>query len=367
MARSKNQRGEPNDRSISPYQAAQEQNVGPVMDREKLLARMNALNLNQTQLAMKADLSRTSIVRLLQTGEAGAHVRESVCRALSIREEEVLRQPTRQELTEQAHDLKPPNGWLVKSVESPRLMAANGVSYQVAQLESKFIENRFCRGKLYDLIHVTERQIPELIARLTRHASVCSMMPKIAQIPIHLDLRFLDEKSALWVLDEWINSTPLSTLIDSKVSFSKIAIKEIAADLLLGLSALHQQGIVVRELAPERVLVVDNSHHCVITDFELAKLLSSDISVSGKWRYETHYRAPEVSDDDPKVQSDLFSWAVIVGELLTGKPRIDAEKLRTVVGADDVSNLILKCLEKRYFDRPTTAAKVLEAWNRWKV
>ena len=47
-----------------------------------------------------------------------------------------------------------------------------------------------------------------------------------------------------------------------------------------GLSALHRAQIVMRELAPSRVLLAKSDGRAVLTDFELAKLLAGGPTVS---------------------------------------------------------------------------------------
>lgn len=367
MARTRNNVGEPNRRTISPHQAAKENPAEPALDLEKIEARMDALGINQTKLAELAELGRNSIVRMIRTGVAGAHVRERVGLVLKMREAEFTRQPTRQELAEQSHKLPPPNGWTIASIESPPLMAANGVSYQVAKLEKVGISHRFSRGKFYDLIHVAPRDRAGLNAILNRHAAVCSMFPKNSLVPVHYDTRPLAEDTAWWVLDEWIDSKPLATLLDSKMDFERSTIKAIGTNLLEGLSLLHRNGVIVRELAPERILIAEGSNQPVITDFELARLLNSEISVSGKWKYETVYRAPEVGDNDPHIQSDLYSWAVIVTEMLTGSAKSDSKAILPTTNSRDITALIMKCRDNLYHHRPLNAETVLDSWIKWKV
>ena len=117
----------------------------------------------------------------------------------------------------------------------------------------------------------------------------------------------------------------------------------------------------MRELTPERVLIEDGSTNCYITDFEMAMILISDISVSGKWRWTTPYRAPEVSENDTHWQSDLYSWAMIVVELLSGSPS------ETICGFDpahqllQLAKLLVQCLDVRYHYRPARSTAI------WKV
>ncbi len=339
----------------------------PAIDYDKLLARRNAVGISSwAHLAKKAGVSRGSVCRLL-TNEAGKYVREQVLNVLQSREEELCRVPTRHEVEEPIHRLTPPNDWKIVSNETPSLIAANGVSYQVAKLESELLPSRFARGKFYDLLHVPPAKLAELVERLTRHAKVCASLTSERRVAKHIDTRRLGEDTAWWVLDEWVDSSPLSQMIDSDVEFPLDEVKRIGSELLQGLSSLHAHKVLVRELAPERVLLRDDSSGCIITDFELAKLLDSDISVSGKWKLQSLYRAPEICGDDRDFRSDLFSWAVIATELLTGRTDADFEMIQKRTNDPGVAALIVKCSDKDYACRPASAEKVLQAWTKWKV
>lgn len=338
----------------------------PTIDHDKLLARRNAVGISSWKdLAKKAGVSRGSVCRLL-TNEAGKYVREQVLNVLQSREEELCRVPTRHEVEEPIHRLTPPNDWKIVSIETPLLVAVNGVSYQVARLESELIPSRFARGKFYELLHVPPAKLAELVERLTRHAKVCTSLTADRRIAKHIDTRRLGADTAWWVLDEWVDSSTLSQMIDSGVAVKLDDVKRIGADLLQGLSSLHANNVLVRELAPVRVLLRDDSSGCVITDFELAKLLDSDISVSGKWKPQSPYRAPEICGDDRDFRSDLFSWAVIVTELLTGRTDADFELIKKRTKNPGVAALIVKCSDMHYKRRPETAGKVLQAWKKWK-
>lgn len=339
----------------------------PAIDHDKLLARRNAVGIKTwAALAKRAGVSRGSVCRLL-TNEAGAYVRQQVLKVLQSREEELCRVPIRHELEEPIHQLTPPNDWKFVSTESPSLLAANGVSYQVAKLESELLPGRFARGKFYELLHVPPAKLAGLVERLTRHAKVCTSLTSDRRVAKHIDTRRFGLNTAWWVLDEWVDSSTLSQMIDSDVEVQLDEAKRIGSELLQGLSILHANRVLVRELAPVRVLLRDDSSGCIITDFELAKLLDSEISVSGKWRIESPYRAPEICGDDRDFRSDLFSWAIIVTELLTGSTVADFELIKKRTKDPGVAALIVKCSDKDYTCRPKTAEKVLQAWAKWKA
>jgi serine/threonine protein kinase len=96
----------------------------------------------------------------------------------------------------------------------------------------------------------------------------------------------------------------------------------IAAGLLRGLYAIHQQYVVHRALSPENILMVDNIPK--LMNFDLSFQLEEDrvtvIPDATKLK-RSPYFAPEIytSGDIPDGKADLFSVGVILYETLTGR------------------------------------------------
>ncbi len=290
------------------------------LDWSIVQARMKALGINTIpELAEAVDVSRSLLFDAKRKGNCSKKAFAAIVKGLDLREEQLRRLPMRQEL-EPTNERVPPNGWTIESTESPQLVAANGVSYLVSKLSSKYLQQpvRHARGKFYDTLYAPPVSRRESQERIIRHAAICSLLPRGVKVPNHIDIYPMADKSAWWVLDEWIPSMPLASLLEGGVKFPETRIKSIGTQLLETLAILHSHRCIVRELSPDNVLIEDDSTNCYITDFEMAQLLVSDISVSGKWTKTRPYRAPEVNENDTHWQSDLYSWAMIVVELFSG-------------------------------------------------
>lgn len=140
-----------------------------------------------------------------------------------------------------------------------------------------------------------------------------------------------------------------SNLDSERPSLSRGQIRIWAAELLLGLEALHGLGVVHRDLKPENVLVT-SSGHLAVADFGLSAVFPSPSSpfshdgqsptshlnetpFSTRQLYDQcgtpGYFAPEVSDPQVEEQGydaqiDIYGFGLILLEMATGERCIGA-------------------------------------------
>ncbi len=153
--------------------------------------------------------------------------------------------------------------------------------------------------------------------------------------------------------------------------------------LLEGLSAAHQQGVIHRDLKPENILIAfqENGPGLVkILDFGLAKLRQLDLTapekltVAGTVLGTLGYMSPEqFTGGDVDERSDIFSAGIIVVEALTGSApfhgHTPAELLRSLLhdsvrikgdgrGTKELNRVLRRCLAKHPEDRYRTVAEL---------
>ncbi len=152
------------------------------------------------------------------------------------------------------------------------------------------------------------------------------------------------------------------------------------------LAYAHKQGVVHRDIKPDNVMLADE--FAMVTDFGVAKAVSAsakgEVGTSGALTGlglalgTPAYMAPEQAVADPDVdhRADIYSWGVVAYEMLTGRAPFTGMTAQATLAAQAVeapdpiqkkrpglpaalSNLVMRCLEKRPADRPQTAAEIL--------
>jgi tetratricopeptide (TPR) repeat protein len=138
----------------------------------------------------------------------------------------------------------------------------------------------------------------------------------------------------------------------------------IAKDVCDGLGEAHRLGVIHRDLKPSNI-IIDKDGNARIMDFGIARSLrTKSITGEGVIIGTPEYMSPEqVEGKDVDQRSDIYSLGVILYEMVTGRVPFEGEtplsvavKQKTEAAPDprrsnaqvpeDLSHLILKCLEK---------------------
>ncbi|HUB09507.1 MAG TPA: serine/threonine-protein kinase [Myxococcales bacterium] len=103
-------------------------------------------------------------------------------------------------------------------------------------------------------------------------------------------------------------------------------LKDAVQQLCSAIAYIHGKGLVHRDLKPANVLVTED-RRVKLMDFGLAKFLAAETGVTDSRRIVGTYRymAPEQAMGDPlDGRADLYSFGVMIYELLCGRPPYDA-------------------------------------------
>ncbi|CAD8166775.1 unnamed protein product [Paramecium pentaurelia] len=131
----------------------------------------------------------------------------------------------------------------------------------------------------------------------------------------------------LYLVMDLCSGGDLATHLELVNHFPEHIVKIYAAEITLAIEALHQQGIIFRDLKPENV-VLDKDGHAQLTDFGLSKQGIDEEILNQSFCGTLAYLAPEMlMKKGHGRQVDWYMLGIFIYELLVGAPPYyDAEK-----------------------------------------
>lgn len=143
-----------------------------------------------------------------------------------------------------------------------------------------------------------------------------------------------DEKDEPYLVMEYLEGETLSSIINQKKILPIPLIIDIALQLCDALHYAHSNGIIHRDIKPGNIILLANNK-VKLTDFGIAKFQSladaPQVTKTGIIIGTPSYMSPEQISGNPIDQrSDIFSLAVVIWELLTGRRAFDADSIATI-------------------------------------
>ncbi len=138
---------------------------------------------------------------------------------------------------------------------------------------------------------------------------------------------------------------------------------------------LHAAGFLHRDIKPVNFLLDSSGTVCKMSDFEL--VAGVERSEPGEVAGTPVYMAPECFDGQYTVSTDIFALGVTLYQLLCGAFPYRLESNRPAMNArpvspseinpvvpDELSRIVMRCLEARSEDRPATMDEIIEDIRR---
>ncbi len=128
-----------------------------------------------------------------------------------------------------------------------------------------------------------------------------------------------DEEGVAYIAMECVEGSSLDAVLRAgrELSFTQIA--DTALELCSGLDFAHAAGVIHRDIKPANILLTPEGRP-KITDFGVAKVLSSNLTQTGTVVGTPSYMAPEqITSQGITGASDQFALGVILYQMLTGQ------------------------------------------------
>jgi hypothetical protein len=200
--------------------------------------------------------------------------------------------------------------------------------------------------------HLVQRVMDEVLAvREIAHPRLC-----------HLH-RLAREGNVYYLTMEYIPGRSLARLVAEDGPFPLFLALRTAQQICQGLDAAHSRGAIHGELTPYNVML-DREYSAKILDFGLARYLGSGATGSpGLWTGRMNYLSPEqLRGESGDHRSDLYSFGLLLLELLSGKPPEPSPGLPELPAKlpQPVRDLLHRCLALDPADRYTSARAILD-------
>jgi serine/threonine-protein kinase len=264
-----------------------------------------------------------------------------------------------------------------------------GAMGTVYLVEHTHLGRRFA-AKVVASAHCADEQV---VARLRNEARVASSI----QHENLVDVTHLGQTSdgALFVVMELLEGHDLRhRLTDQEATpgapwLPDVETRRIAREVLSGLHAAHEAGVVHRDLKPDNIFLATKNgiERAKIVDFGLSKISGGSdemrLTRTGQIMGTPLYMAPEQTRGLSEVdrRADIYAMGVILYEMTTGRLPFEAKTIYDLIIKHateappgvcvhrpelpaTVEAVIMRCLEKDRAARFQTAADLLAAWEK---
>ncbi len=179
--------------------------------------------------------------------------------------------------------------------------------------------------KILRLYELTARDRDHALERFIREAEVATTIkhPNIVKI---LDYDTTDREEIPYIVMEYIAGRTLGDFVGT-AELDRDQKLQIIRQVAGALEAIHSHDICHRDIKPGNIMI-DSDFCAKVTDFGIAKLPESELTLTGDIVGTPYYLSPEgFSSTRVDQRSDIFSLGVVAYELLLGRRPYAAESI----------------------------------------
>jgi serine/threonine protein kinase len=217
----------------------------------------------------------------------------------------------------------------------------------------------------------------EIRLRFLREAETAARLSHPHIVPIHAVGE--GPNGLVYFVMAYVDGEPLGTKLKRRGRLPPEEARRIMNETSDALAAAHALGIIHRDVKPDNILLEGSRGRVMVTDFGIAKALSSTtggatLTATGVAIGTPHYMSPEQAAGDREIdgRSDLYSLGVVTYQMLVGElpfqaPTVPGILMKQITERaplvtdkrpdcpEDLAAAVMRCLEKDPDDRWPTA------------
>jgi serine/threonine-protein kinase len=180
---------------------------------------------------------------------------------------------------------------------------------------------------------------PEVLMRFTKEAKAVGMVAGDHVVAIH-DFGATPEGECYYVMD-YLEGRTLAHEVASRRPMEVERALYIGAQLAEALGAVHEQGVLHRDLKPDNIMLVPRDgdpDYVMLLDFGLAKFLGEaaqgpKLTAEGMILGTPQYMSPEAAEGKGGVdhRADQYSVGVLLFQMLTGRLPFDGDSMGAIL------------------------------------
>jgi serine/threonine-protein kinase len=225
-----------------------------------------------------------------------------------------------------------------------------------------------------------DEELAQFRSRFVREAQSAGILSHPNIVTIH-DVVDEGASGVCFIAMEYVKGTNLKQLLQRSDPFAPGFVADIVSQIGEALDYAHSRGVVHRDIKPANILITADNR-VKITDFGIARLDTSNLTMEGQLLGTPNYMAPEqIQGKDVDHRADIFALGVVFYEMLTRRKPFQGENLTQVTHKivyepftppeeivrdlpSGLSAVLTRCLQKdpnRRYPRAAEVARELRA------
>lgn len=174
-----------------------------------------------------------------------------------------------------------------------------------------------------------DEDLEQFRLRFIREAQSAGILSHPNIVTIH-DVVEESEEGVTFIAMEYVQGTTLKEILQRGEPLELEFVADVMDQVADALDYAHQKGVVHRDIKPANIILTADGR-IKITDFGIARVNTSNLTLDGQLLGTPNYMAPEqILGEEVDHRADVFSLGIVLYEMLTRQKPFQGENLTVV-------------------------------------